>query len=215
MMMTEKTDWLPGASQTKPKAGPTKASLNQSTSLNGPSSPDLPNTSDHDDIDAGAEHLASFTVDPLEGEADEFGGLDGLSNLADDSGEFISSDVFFSSFCTAFQIGACVPPYLTSLKIDDSEMDQARAASDALYDICLDTPSMHFLVKPGGVWFQRVAAISAFALPKAMGVVSEIKAKKARPVNQSPGQDKKAERAKPEPAKEPPANGGQYDWAPT
>ena len=108
-----------------------------------------------------------------------------------------------------------MPPYLTSLKIDDSEMDQARAASDALYDICLDTPSMHFLVKPGGVWFQRVAAISAFALPKAMGVVSEIKAKKARPVNQSPGQDKKAERAKPEPAKEPPANGGQYDWAPT
>ncbi|WP_417842181.1 hypothetical protein [Terasakiella sp.] len=190
--------------------------MNQSTSLNGPSSPDWPTTSDHDDIDAGAEHLASFTVDPLEGEADELGGLDGLSNLADESGEFISQDAFFAAFCTAFNIGACLPPYFTSLKIDDSEMDQARGASDALYDICLETPAMQFLIKPGGVWFQRVAAISAFALPKAMGVVSEVRAKRAKPVKQSPGQNEKSENRKqnPEPANDPPANGGMYNWAP-
>jgi hypothetical protein len=180
--------------------------------MHGPSSQEYKTTSIHD-VDPGAEHLADFTVDPLDGEGDEFGGVDGLSNLTDDANEFISQEAFFMAFCQAFNIAACIPPYLQSLSIDDSEQAQARGASDALYDICLETPAMHFLIQPGGVWFQRVAAISAFALPKAMGAAAEIRARRAKPVKQSPGQN---ETQKQEPAndKETPANGGIYDWAP-
>ena len=223
--MTETDNWLPGANQTKPKRssnGPTKSSLSETTSLN-QSSQGFENTSHHE-ADTGAEHLASFTVDPLEGEGDDLGGIDGLSNLADESGEFISQDAFFLAFCQAFNIAACIPPYFTSLKIEDEETAQARGASDALYDICLETPAMQFLIKPGGVWFQRVAAISAFALPKAMGIKAEMKAKRAKPVRSPARQmtdeedlaeQKKHDRDVDEALKPEKAHhGGQYDWAP-
>lgn len=177
MMTDQKNEWLPGANQNKqkPDSGPNKTNLSDTTSLHQTSSTFSENGPDHD---VGADHLNSFKVEEIAGEGDDFAGVDGLAGLTDDSGEFIGRDVFFEGFCSAFNIGACLPPYLQSLKIEN-DRDQARAAADALYDICIETPSMHFLIKPGGVWFQRITAIGAFALPKAMGVAAELQARKA------------------------------------
>lgn len=137
------------------------------------------------------DHL-DFTVEALEGEAGDGEGADLPPGLAavDPNDGFLTQDAFFVGFCTAFNMGACVPPFLKSLAIQHQEEQTARGASDALYDICMETPALHFLIKPGNVWFQRVAAIGAFAVPKAMGAVAEMKARqapkaKAKPANQN------------------------------
>lgn len=211
MMTDQTTDWLPGANQNQPKPkSPNKSNLNDTTSLHQASSPDFETTSTRD---TGADHLNAFTVDALEGEGDDFAGVDGLSGLADETGEFISRDVFFEGFCSAFNIGACIPPYFQSLKIQN-DRDQARAAADALYDICLETPSMHFMIKPGGVWFQRITAIGAFALPKAMGVAAEMQARKEmthKAAQQAPRTEKPAKGEHPETSM---PSGDPMGWAP-
>lgn len=71
---------------------------------------------------------------------------------------------------------------LQSLKVvgEDGEVlnPNARPASDALYDICEETPSLQFFIKPGGKWMQRAAAIGMFAVPVAMGCKAELAARK-------------------------------------
>ncbi|MGD1880017.1 MAG: hypothetical protein ACFB13_21245 [Kiloniellaceae bacterium] len=148
---------------------------------------------------ASPDHLAGFTVEPVPGEPGQFsngpagaaggdtgaGGAEdalglGLRTSGPDMGAgFISREVFYDGFRVAFNVGANVPPYLGSLAIGKGEEDAARQAAGVLYDICLETPALHFLVKPGGVWFQRVAAIGAFAVPKGMAVAAELGARKA------------------------------------
>ncbi len=139
-------------------------------------------------IEAGADHLQAFTVEPVEGEpagAESFtaapgdaAGPAGLGLVATDGG-FISRDAFFEGFKVAFNVGASIPPYIKSLAIAKEEEALAREAASKLYDICIETPALHFLVKPGGIWFERVAAIGAFALIKGQAVATELHARKA------------------------------------
>lgn len=178
---------------------PIKDSLSETTSLQSSQSAgrseefgtDRVAEADYSGTETGPDHL-DFTVEALEGEAGDGEGADLPPGLAavDPNDGFLTQDAFFVGFCTAFNMGACVPPFLKSLAIQPQEEQTARGASDALYDICMETPALHFLIKPGNVWFQRVAAIGAFAVPKAMGAVAEMKARqdpkaKAKPANQN------------------------------
>ena len=38
-------------------------------------------------------------------------------------------------------------------------------AAGAIYDTCLDTPALHWVIAPGGKWFQRIAVAGAFYAP--------------------------------------------------
>jgi len=51
-------------------------------------------------------------------------------------------------------------------------------ASAAIYDIFRDWPAAHFLLKPGGKWFMRIAALSAWAGPVGLSMIVESKEKK-------------------------------------
>lgn len=38
-------------------------------------------------------------------------------------------------------------------------------AAGAIYDTCADTPALHWVIAPGGKWFQRIAVAGAFYAP--------------------------------------------------
>ncbi len=84
---------------------------------------------------------------------------------------FIGKDEFFGVFSFAFMMGHSGTGFKS---LDISGSTSARPASDALYDICEETPSLHFLIKPGGKWMERAIAIGMFAVPIAKGVRDEV-----------------------------------------
>ena len=102
-------------------------------------------------------------------------GTGGGSPIGINADGFIGKDEFFGMFQFVFMAGHGATQ-LQSLNIEGSET--ARPASDALYDICEETPSLQFFIKPGGKWMQRAAAIGMFAVPVAMGCKAELTARK-------------------------------------
>ena len=62
---------------------------------------------------------------------------------------------------------------LTSLQIDDSDMS-ARACSDALYDMAMDTVWLHWMIKDDHGWMQKAGPIVFFAWMKFLAVKAEL-----------------------------------------
>lgn len=94
----------------------------------------------------------------------------------------IPKDAFFGMFQVCFHAPNLVPvpPFpLESLPIKPDEMDAARAASDAIYDIAAESEYLRWLVEPGSVWMQRALAILPFVAVKAAAVRAEIAARHA------------------------------------
>lgn len=119
----------------------------------------------------------------------------------------MSKDAFFSLFRTAFytpnlMLGlARVEPFpLDSLPIKDHELVEARAASDAIYDLAEKTPALSWMLTPKGEWWQAMTVIGGFAISKASAIVLELRARNAKPVNPEP-QSQPDQEAKPEPEK--------------
>lgn len=67
-------------------------------------------------------------------------------------------------------------------------------AAQAVYDIIRETPSLHFMARPGGVWLERVTAIGMFAFVLQKGVSAELRERRAAKV----GAGKPAKDAAPE-----------------
>ncbi|MFN4231361.1 hypothetical protein [Parvibaculum sp.] len=94
--------------------------------------------------------------------------------------EQIDKETFFANFKGLFALGGMipVPPLpLECLPIKPEEEAAARGASDALYDICAETPFLQFLLSPESEWAKRGFAILAFVGPKLMAVRAELAAK--------------------------------------
>lgn len=89
----------------------------------------------------------------------------------------ITYEIFDDGFCKAFQLGG----HLSGLNTLVMAADQpARPdATRAMYDIILDTPSLHFLITPSSLWMQRALAIGMFVVPVGLGVSQELAAKRA------------------------------------
>lgn len=105
----------------------------------------------------------------------------------------LSRDQFFVAFKSMFNVAAIVPvpPLpLTSLAISPGDEMAAKGASDALYDIALESTYFRWLIEPQSVWVQRAVVIGSFASVKFVAVREEIRAKNARPVNDPPKQEK-------------------------
>lgn len=79
-------------------------------------------------------------------------------------------------------IGAC----------DESSWPEA---SRAMYDTILETPSLHWLIKPGAVWMQRTIAIGSWAVPVMVGCGREMKARKVAKAQQQEQQEQEADNA--------------------
>ena len=92
----------------------------------------------------------------------------------------IGRETFFANFKGIFALGGVIPvaPFpLECLPVKPEEEAAARGASDALYDICSETPFLQFLLSPESEWAKRGFAILAFVAPKAMAVRAEMSAK--------------------------------------
>lgn len=107
----------------------------------------------------------------------------------------LTRDQFFAAFKSIFNVAAVVPvpPLpLESLAIKPQEEQSARAASDVMYDIAVESPYFRWLIEPQSVWVQRAVVLGSFASVKFIAVRAEIRSKNARPVNDKPGQKKPA-----------------------
>lgn len=65
-------------------------------------------------------------------------------------------------------------PVLSSISIQSSEEASARAASDRLYDICLRTPWLSWMVEPANENIQTLIIIGSFAMIKTNSIRTEI-----------------------------------------
>lgn len=87
-----------------------------------------------------------------------------------------------------------------------------QPAAEALYHTIVDTPSMHFLIQPGGVWMQRAIAMGAFALPLGYTVKAELaERRKNRPQSAGNASPPVAPQPGPSPAPQPPPQTMQDD----
>lgn len=96
---------------------------------------------------------------------------------SDSAAGLLSREHFYSMFQVAFAAPNLLPAWplpLEALPIKAGEDRAARAASDAIYDIALETPALRWLIEPQSVWLQRLMVIGAFAVPKAAAVSREI-----------------------------------------
>ena len=127
-----------------------------------------------------AAHIAAIEVDPEPGEAPP----EGVEGVID--GRFVSRDAWHDGMVK----GLMLAHHMTGLQsLGKGAADPAaRDATGAMYDICIDTPALHFLVQPGSIWLQRAMAIGAWTIPMAMGCAAEIAQRKrggAPPANDS------------------------------
>lgn len=140
-------------------------------------------TSDEPDFDQITHEFGESDPDP------EPAALEG----GEPASGLLSRDQFFVAFKSMFNVAAVVPvpPLpLTSLAISPNDEMAARGASDALYDIALESTYFRWLIEPQSVWVQRAVVIGSFASVKFVAVREEIRAKNARPVNDPPKQEK-------------------------
>lgn len=193
-MSLENLPSLPGSDPKKPKASVTeteaespKASMTETEVEIPKSSPNEKKAatfsiSDIDRIDAGEETASS---------------ADGPAGPAR-----LSKDDFFSAFKMMFAVPNMVPvpPLpLKSLPIRPDEMDAARAASDAVYEIACETPYLSWLVEPGSEWMQRAMVIGTFSFGKLMAIKLELDARRRSPPQEPPsGEAPEGEAAAPE-----------------
>ncbi len=100
---------------------------------------------------------------------------EGMAGQVTHSG-FMSYDAFDQLFCTTFLISG----HTTGLQtlVEAPSLPSRPDATRAMYDAILDTPSLHFIIKPSSIWMQRAFAMGVFFVPLAQGVAGEMRAKR-------------------------------------
>lgn len=139
-------------------------------------------------------------------EADLNGEIIVEGELPESQPGLLSRDQFFAAFKSIFAIGGAVPvpPFpLKSMPIQPHEEDAAREASNAIYDIALESPWLRFLIEPSSVWMQRLIVISTFGGLKLMAIRDEIRAKSAKEINPKQSKEKSEPVEKPTPENQP------------
>jgi len=120
----------------------------------------------------------------------------------------VGKDVFFENFKGLISAPNAVlvlkrqAPLQTLMIADDNLA--ARRASDAIYDICLETPWLNFFLAEDSKWAERALAIGAFFVPlvSAAGLELKMRNRPAPPAKTDQAETDQAERPKP-PAREP------------
>lgn len=111
--------------------------------------------------------------------------------------EILSAEQFFQGVFVPLHAMPAGVLRLESLPIKPHEMESARAASDAIYEIALETPMFRFLIEPSNIWVQRALVIAAYAVPKAQAVHLELRARQAQQAEvHNQGEDDEPETSK-------------------
>ena len=107
---------------------------------------------------------------------------EGAGGPSGDAEGGISRDLFFANFRGLFAapnfalMGRGAEP-LKSLEIDAGDQD-ARRASDYLYDICAEVTWLRWMLSPEGEWAKRVIFIGGFAYARANMIRAEVAARR-------------------------------------
>ena len=107
----------------------------------------------------------------------------GVTGAITTQGGFITYEAFHGGFCSALELGGHLGQLQTL--VNAPKQESCPDATKAMYDICVETPALHFLIKPGSIWVQRAFAIGSFIVPVGLGCVGEIRIK-AGAVNKNP-----------------------------
>jgi hypothetical protein len=99
----------------------------------------------------------------------------GVTGAITTQGGFITYEAFHDGFCAAFELGGHLGKLQTL--VEAPQQKNCPDATKAIYDICVETPALHFLIKPGSIWVQRAFAIGSFIVPVGLGCVGEIRTK--------------------------------------
>ena len=106
----------------------------------------------------------------------------------------VTSDGFVTpdAFRDGLGKGLTVSGHMTGLQtlVQGPQLETWPDAAAAIYDTIRETPSLHFLLKPGGKWWLRFAAIGAWGLPVAAGCAQEMKARRQPKPTPDPGPSK-------------------------
>lgn len=119
-----------------------------------------------------AEHLDAIEVDHLEAVQPDPGAAaaDGLPVGADG---LLSVEAFTTGLRHALTLGGHVTGLQTLLRSPDEATFPDGAT--AMYESIRAVPALHFLIRPGGLWLQRAAAIAVWAVPVAAGCRAELR----------------------------------------
>lgn len=101
----------------------------------------------------------------------------------------LTKDQFYLGFKGMFDVCGVIPiePFpLKSMTIKPDEEEQARACSDAIYEIAEESPWLRFLLEPQGKWVPRLMAIGMFTGGKIVAVRTEIAGKLEPPAPKVP-----------------------------
>ncbi|WP_299394623.1 hypothetical protein [Pelagibius sp.] len=120
-------------------------------------------------------HLDAIEVAPEPGQ-EETSQPPGEASVPVTSDGFLTFDAWHAGFCQAFVLSGTLTG-LATLR-GAPEAPTSEEASRAIYDTACETPALHWLVKPGMKWLQRVTVIGAFALPVVVGCRQELKARR-------------------------------------
>jgi len=100
--------------------------------------------------------------------------------------DLMTKDEFFMFFSSSFTVSASIvgaiqpPPLQTLMKA--GELQTARPAADALYDMAAKFSWLEFLIRKEGQWVASVAVLGAFGIQLSTGIIAELEARKPAPV---------------------------------
>lgn len=151
--------------------------------------------------DDPAAHLDTFAAPDIEGEGqaapDDVQPLDDEGQPIAEAPGQITKEQFWEVFKQVFGLPGLFQPIWKPLAIQPDETEQARAASNAIYEIAeIYLPS---LLRPGGEMAGRLLACVPFLMAKAQiarGILAEMKAQ--RIAAQQPANDNAAPQAAPD-----------------
>lgn len=131
-----------------------------------------------EDLDSSADtetaHLDAIDLGELEGDPAAPADATGLPLAA---GGFLSAEAWQGGLRHALSLGGHMTGLRTLLASPDAPT--FPDAAQAMYDSILACPPLHFLIRPGGLWIQRAAAVMVWAVPIGAGVRAELAERRA------------------------------------
>lgn len=147
--------------------------------LDNPDPSPSPSSPDQAAASCSPDHLDSIEVEQLEAEAAP-PAAEGLPIGADG---LLSAEAFAAGLRHALTLGG----HLTGLQalLASPEAPTFPDAARGIYETLRELPALHFLIRPGGLWIQRAAAILVWAVPVGAACRAELRARQAVPVQES------------------------------
>lgn len=126
---------------------------------------------------ADTEHLDAIEVEPeagedVAGDAPTAEASPAIAGIGSDG--LMTADAFYEGFCKVQKVSGLFLGLNTFIVAPATA--EGREASDAIYETARETKALHWMLKPGGKWWIRFAAIGMYGLVLKNGIEAELAA---------------------------------------